>query len=154
MRSVSLLGPRDPAHLESLLVCGSRWFLGPMAGRERPFTAFDVWYIAQGHESLVHDSRFCVSESMQSSLGCCCDYLKVKKRNPHKSATSWRRTTTRRFPRPVAARESPHREALWKVLCSPSCSSRAAPVALVTKRRLFVQSHSPVHLVSLMHWFD
>ena len=34
---------------------------------------------------------------------------------------------------PVAAREYPHREALRKVLCSPSCSSRAAPVALVTK---------------------
>ena len=36
-------------------------------------------------------------------------------------------------PRPVAAREYTHREALRKVLCSPSCSSRAAPVALVTK---------------------
>ena len=36
-------------------------------------------------------------------------------------------------PRPVAAREYTHREALRKVLCSPSCSSRAAPVALITK---------------------
>ena len=36
-------------------------------------------------------------------------------------------------PRPVAAREYTHREALRKVLCSPSCSSRAAPVALDTK---------------------
>ena len=36
-------------------------------------------------------------------------------------------------PRPVAAREYTHREALRKVLCSPSCSSPAAPVALVTK---------------------
>ena len=34
-------------------------------------------------------------------------------------------------PRPVAAREYTHREALRKVLCSPSCSSRAAPVALI-----------------------
>ena len=37
-------------------------------------------------------------------------------------------------PRPVAAREYTHREALRKVLCSPSCSSLAAPVALITKR--------------------
>ena len=36
-------------------------------------------------------------------------------------------------PRPVAAREYAHGEALRKVLCSPSCSSRAAPVALITK---------------------
>ena len=36
-------------------------------------------------------------------------------------------------PRPVAAREYTHREALRKVLCSPSCSCRAAPVALITK---------------------
>ena len=36
-------------------------------------------------------------------------------------------------PRPVAAREYTHREALRKVLCFPSCSSRAAPVALDTK---------------------
>ena len=35
--------------------------------------------------------------------------------------------------RPVAAREFSHREALRKVLCSPSCSSRAAPVAQITK---------------------
>ena len=36
-------------------------------------------------------------------------------------------------PRLVAAREHTHREALRNVLCSPSCSSRAAPVALNTK---------------------
>ena len=32
-------------------------------------------------------------------------------------------------PRPVAAREFPLREALWKVFCSLGCSFRAAPVA-------------------------
>ena len=32
-------------------------------------------------------------------------------------------------PRPVAAREFPLREALWKVVCSLGCSLRAAPVA-------------------------
>ena len=32
-------------------------------------------------------------------------------------------------PRPVAAREFPLREALWKVFCSLGCSLRAAPVA-------------------------
>ena len=36
-------------------------------------------------------------------------------------------------PCPVASREYTHREALRKVLCSPSCSSPTAPVALVTK---------------------
>ena len=34
-----------------------------------------------------------------------------------------------------------------------SCSLRAAPNALVAKSRFLVLSHSPVHLVSLMHWF-
>ena len=39
-------------------------------------------------------------------------------------------------PRPVAAREYTHREALRKDLCSPRCSSRTAPVALITKKSL------------------
>ena len=36
-------------------------------------------------------------------------------------------------PRPVVAREYTHREVLRKVLYSPSCSSRAAPIALITQ---------------------
>ena len=63
------------------------------------------------------------------SGGACCYWLS------HSALTRARANLhpARPAPRTVAAREYTHREASRKVLCSRSCSSRAATVALITK---------------------